>query len=58
MKKLLLITLSIINLLILTGCGCESEPETIETIDVLGEDFQGPTEPPFSVGPSGPPPGQ
>jgi hypothetical protein len=58
MKKILLTLLLFSLLITFPGCGCNNEPmeEQEEPVDEIQENHIGPNSPPFSVGPSGPPP--
>jgi hypothetical protein len=61
MKNFFLIGITVILLSILTlfpGCGCgQEEPKHDEKpVNVLDPDFKGPSTPPFSNGPTEPPP--
>ena len=54
-KTLFALLLSI--LIVFPGCVCNPQP-VLEEEELPATEVQGPTTPPYSVGPSGPPPGE
>lgn len=57
MKKSALLVCLFLMFIFIPGCGCNNaQPISEEEETEIQHEFNGPTEPPYSVGPSGPPP--
>jgi hypothetical protein len=56
--KILSLVILFVFLTLIPGCGCaqEEQKKDEKPVNVLDPDFKGPTTPPFSNGPTEPPP--